>query len=251
MPQSHQPHGDNEPEGARQFASTHWSLVLAAGNTSAPGARAALERLCGAYWPPLYVFIRRQGHTPHDAQDLTQAFFAWLIESRQLRVADAERGRFRSFLLGMLKNFLSDERKRAHAQKRGGGCTLLSLDALAEEERVDLEPATELTPDLIFDRRWAWTVMNQTVARLRDEYFAAGRAELFDELRQFQPGAKAEESYAMVAARLGLTESAVKSAIWRMRDRHRDLLREEIANTVAAPADVDEEIRYLIGVLGG
>jgi RNA polymerase sigma-70 factor (ECF subfamily) len=182
---------------------------------------------------------------------LTQSFFAWLIESKHLRVADSERGRFRSFLLGMVKNFLSDERKKAHAQKRGGGRTLISLDAASAEERYDLEPATDLTPDLIFDRRWAWTVMEQTVARLREEYAAAGRAELFDALRQFQPGEEPGQSYAEVATRLGLTESAVKSAIWRLRQRHRELLREEIAHTVATPADVAEEIRYLLGVLGG
>jgi RNA polymerase sigma-70 factor (ECF subfamily) len=187
MPASEQ-HEVDGPESARQFASTRWSVVLAAGDSSVPGAREALERLCGAYWFPLYAFVRRQGHSPHDAQDLTQGFFAWLIESKHLRVADAERGRFRSFLLGMLKNFLSDDRKRAHAQKRGGGRAPISLDAASAEERYDLEPATDLTPDLIFDRRWAWTVIEQTVARLRDEYVAAGRAELFDALRQFQPG---------------------------------------------------------------
>jgi len=239
------------PGSAPEFTTTHWSMVLAAGNTSAPGARSALERLCGAYWLPLYAFIRRRGHSPHDAQDLTQGFFAWLIESKHLRVADSERGRFRSFLLGMLKNFLSDERKKAHAQKRGGGRTLISLDAASAEERYDLEPATGLTPDLIFDRRWAWTVMEQTVTRLRKEYVMAGRAELFDALRQFQPGEDAGQSYAEVATRLGLTESAVKSAIWRLRQRHRDLLREEIAHTVATPADVDGEIRHLLSVLGG
>ena len=235
---------------AREFATTHWSMVLAAGDSSAPGAMEALERLCRAYWYPLYAFVRRQGHSPHDAQDSTQDFFAWLIESKHLRVADSERGRFRSFLLGMLKNFLSDERKRAHAQKRGGGRALISLDAALAEERYGLEPATDLRLDLVFDRGWAWAVMEQTVARLREEYVAADRTELFDELRQFQPGAEADQSYAEVATRLGLTESAVKSAIWRLRQRHGDLLREEIAHTVSAPADVDEEIRYLLAVLG-
>jgi len=234
-----------------QFATTHWSKVLAAGDSSAPGAKEALEGLCRTYWYPLYAFVRRQGQSPHDAQDLTQEFFAWLLESKQLRVADSERGRFRSFLLGMLKNFLSDERKRVQAQKRGGGCALISLDAALAEERYDLEPAIDLTPEIIFDRRWAWTVMEQTVARLRDEYVAAGRAELFEQLKHFQPGEEAGRSYAEVAERLGLSEGAVKSAIWRLRQRHRDLLREEIAQTVATPAEVDEEIRYLVAVLGG
>lgn len=242
---------DATPATAQCFATTHWSVVLAAGDSSAPGAKEALERLCRTYWYPLYAFARRQGHSPHDAQDLTQEFFAWLLESKHLRVADSERGKFRSFLLGMLKNFLSDERKRAQAQKRGGGQALISLDAASAEERFDLEPATDLTPEIIFDRRWAWTVMEQTVARLREEYVSAGRAELFEELKHFQPGEEAGQSYAEVAARLGLTESAVKSAIWRLRQRHRDLLREEIAHTVATPADVDEEVRYLVAVLGG
>jgi len=237
--------------GPKAFATTHWSVVLAAGDSSAPDAKEAIEKLCRSYWFPLYAFARRQGHSPHDAQDLTQEFFAWLLESKQLRAADCERGKFRSFLLGMLKNFLSDERKKAQAQKRGGGRALLSLDAASAEERYDLEPTTDLTPETIFDRRWALTVMEQTVARLREEYAAADRAKLFEELKQFQQGEEAQRSYAEVAARLGLTESAVKSAIWRLRQRHRDLLREEIAHTVATPAGVDEEIRYLISVLGG
>lgn len=238
-------------EQAQWFASTHWSVVLAAGHSSAPGAREALEKLCGSYWFPLYAFIRRQGHNPHDAEDATQEFFVWLIEHKQLCVADAERGKFRSFLLAMLKHFLSDERKKARAQKRGGGQELLSLDAQSAEDRYRLEPATNVTPETLFDRRWALTVMEQTVARLREEYVAADRAELFEELKHFQPGEEAGRSYAEVAVRLGLTESAVKSAIYRLRQRHGDLLREEIAHTVATPAGVDEEIRHLIAVLGG
>jgi len=225
--------------------------VLAAGDTSAPGAQEALGKLCRAYWYPLYAFVRRQGYNPHDAQDSTQQFFAWLIEHKQLRVADVERGKFRSFLLTMLKHFLSDERKKARAQKRGGGQQILSLDAQSAEDRYRLEPATNLTPELIFDQRWALTVMEQTVARLRQEYGAAGRAELFEELKHFQPGEETVPSYAEVAVQLGLTESAVKSAIYRLRQRHGDLLREEIAQTVATPAEVDEEIRYLIAVLAG
>lgn len=241
----------SDPVSAREFTTTHWSVVLAAGNTSAPGAREALEKLCRAYWYPLYAFVRRQGYNPHDAQDSTQEFFGWLIEHKQLRVADEELGKFRSFLLTMLKHFLSDERKKARAQKRGGGQDILSLDAQPAEDRYRLEPATDLTPEKIFDQRWALTVMEQTVARLRQEYIAAGRAELFEELKHFQPGEEAVPSYAEAAVRLGLTESAVKSAIYRLRQRHGDLLREEIAHTVATPAEVDEEIRYLIAVLAG
>lgn len=242
---------DSSPGQGQCFATTHWSVVLAAGHSSLPGAHEALEKLCRAYWYPLYAYIRRQGFSSHDAQDLTQGFFAALLESRGLRVADPERGRFRSFLLTRLKHFLSDERKKVHAQKRGGGQTIVSLDAELAEERFRSEPSTELTPELIFDRRWALTVMEQTVARLRAEYVAADRAELFEELKHFQPGEEAGRTYADVAARLGLSESAVKSAIWRLRQRHRDLLREEIAQTVATPAEVDEEIRYLISMMSG
>jgi RNA polymerase sigma-70 factor (ECF subfamily) len=166
-------------------------------------------------------------------------------------VADAERGRFRSFLLVRLKHFLSDERKKTQAQKRGGGRPLISLDARSAESRHGLEPMTELTAEQIFDRRWAMTLLEKTVARLRAEYAAAGRTELFEELRRFPPGEKGEISYAEVATRLGLTKSAVTSAIHRMRKRHRDLLREEIAHTVSMPGEVDEELRYLITVMGG
>jgi RNA polymerase sigma factor (sigma-70 family) len=242
---------DSPPGQGRCFATTHWSMVLAAGHSSLPGAREALEKLARAYWYPLYAFIRRQSRSPHDAQDLTQSFFASLLENRGLRLADRERGRFRSFLLTRLKHFLSDERKKVHAQKRGGGQTIVSLDAELAEERYCAEPATELTPELIFDRRWALAVMEQTVSRLRAEYVLADRAELFEELRHFQPGEKGDCSYAEVAVRLGLSESAVKSAIYRLRQRHRDLLREEISHTVATPFEVDEEIRHLISMLSG
>jgi len=224
-------------------------VVLVAGHFSNPGAAAALEKLCRAYWYPLYAFVRRQGYSSSDAEDLTQGFFAWLLESKHLGVADQERGRFRSFLLCRLKHFLSDEFKKARAQKRGGGQHVVSLDAALAEERYDLEPSTEVSPELVFDRRWALMVMEQTVARLRTEYLAADRAELFEELKHFQPGEEAERSYAEVAARLGLSEGAVKSAVYRLRQRHRDLLREEIAQTVATPAEVEEEIRYLISIM--
>jgi len=232
---------------ARWFTTTHWSVVLA----SAEGAGDALERLCRAYWYPLYAHVRRQGSSPHDAQDLTQGFFAWLLASKHLGVADPELGKFRNFLLVRLEHFLSDQRKKERAQKRGGGQAIISLDAELAEERYRLEPASELAPEKHFDRHWALTVMEQTVARLRKEYVAAGRTELFEELKHFQTGEEATQSYTEVAARLGLSESAVKSAIFRLRRRHRDLLREEIAQTVATPAEVDEEIRYLIAVIAG
>src|SRR5262245_44239316 len=210
------------------FTTTHWSVVLAAGSSTAPGAQVALEKLCRAYWYPLYAFVRNQGYAEADAEDLTQQFFAWLLESKHLRVADPERGKFRSFLLCRLKHFLSDQRKKDGAQKRGGGQVVLSLDAQSEERRYGLEPATRQPPEMLFDRRWALTVLEQTVSRLRQEYAEAGRAQLFDELKHFQPGEEASSSYSEAASRLGLSEAAIKSAIYRLRERHRQLLRQEV-----------------------
>jgi RNA polymerase sigma factor (sigma-70 family) len=236
---------------AQWFAPTHWSVVLAAGHSSAPGARNALEQLCQAYWPPLFSFIRRQGYSPPDAQDLTQGFFAWLLESDHLQLADPELGKFRSFLLIRLKHFLSDERKKAQAQKRGGGQALLSIEAdLAEVD--GREPAApDLTPEQAFDRRWAIMVLERSVERLREEYAAADRLALFEVLKRCSLIGAGGLSHAEAGALLGLTESAVKSAAHRLRQRHRQLLREEIAQTVSAPVDVDEELRYLVSVMGG
>jgi RNA polymerase sigma factor (sigma-70 family) len=226
-------------------------MVLAAGRGSDPTAKRALEQLCRSYWPPLFSFVRRQGYSPHDAQDLTQGFFAWLLESNHLGVADPERGRFRSFLLVRLKHFLSDERKRAQAQKRGGGRSILSLEADLEEGDGRELAAPDLTPEQVFDRRWALTMLERSVAKLREEYAAANRADLFDVLKRSSMAAESGLSYAEAAASLGLTESAVKSAVFRLRQRHRQLLREEVAQTVATPADIDQELRYLISVTGG
>jgi RNA polymerase sigma-70 factor (ECF subfamily) len=228
---------------------TQWSVVLAAGGNSGPGAREALEKLCQNYWPPLYAYIRRQGYDAHDAQDLTQGFFAWLLESSHLRLADPERGKFRSFLLVRLKHFLSNERKKVQAQKRGGGWLILSLNADPSELEGREPSASDLTPDQAFDRRWALTVLERSVARLRQEYVKANRGDLFEALKSSQLETDGR-SYAETAALLGLTESAVKSAVYRLRQRHRQLLREEILQTVAAPGDVDEELRYLISVIG-
>jgi len=239
-----------EHANAGWFTTTHWSVVLAAGDSSAPGRSKALEKVCETYWYPLYAFIRRQQRSPEDAEDLTQEFFAWLLESKHIGLADRDCGKFRSFLLVRLKHFLCDQAKKARAQKRGGGEPVLSLDVKLAEEHYQLELATDETPEKVFDRSWALAIMKQTVSRLREEYIGAGRGELFEELKRFQTGAEAP-SYAETAARLSLSESAVKSAIWRLRQRHRELLREEIGRTVANPADVNEEIRYLISILGG
>jgi RNA polymerase sigma-70 factor (ECF subfamily) len=244
------PDPTSTPSQAQWFSPTHWSVVLAAGGKSTSDTREALEKLCQNYWPPLYAYTRRQGFSPHDAQDLAQDFFAWLLESDHLRVADPERGKFRSFLLVRLKHFLLNERKKTRAQKRGGGRLNLSLEAdLAEGDNC--EPSTsELTPDQAFDLRWALTVLDRSVARLRQEYVDANRGELFEALKGSPLSGKVGPSYAETAASLGLTESAIKSAVYRLRQRHRQLLREEILETVATPADVDEELRYLISVIG-
>jgi len=244
------PDPTSNPSEAQRFAPTRWSVVLAAGGNSAAGTREALEKLCQNYWPPLHAYIRRQGFSLHDAQDLTQDFFTWLLESDHLRVADPERGKFRSFLLIRLKHFLLNERKKTRAQKRGGGRLNLSLEAdLAEGD--GREPSTsELTPDQAFDLRWALTVLDRSVARLRQEYADASRSELFEALKGAPFSGNGGPSYAETAATLGLTESAVKSAVHRLRQRHRQLLREEILETVATPAEVDAELRYLISVIG-
>jgi DNA-directed RNA polymerase specialized sigma24 family protein len=246
------PRENDDDLSARQrgsFVTTHWSVVQAAGDDGVPGTERALEKLCSAYWYPLYAHIRRHGHGAEEAEDLTQEFFAWLLESRHLRVADRERGKFRSFLLIRLKHFLSDERKKARAQKRGGGHALIPLDAEAAEDRFQLEPATDQSPDKLFDTGWALTILERTVQRLRSEYEKAGRSELFDHIRTFQLADEPDASYAEISDALGLSISAIKSAIFRLRQRHADLLREEIAQTVAAPSEIDEEIRYLVSIL--
>ena len=235
---------------AGQFPTTHWSVVLAAGRDDSPQATEALEQLCRTYWYPLFIYIRRQNYDLHDAEDLTQAYFERLLEKKYLGQIDCEKGKFRSFLLASLKHFLSDQRDHQRAAKRGGGKVLLSLDAETAENRYRLEPASAITTESIFDRRWAFTVLDEARGKLRQEYAAAGKAELLEEIRIFEAGDKGVPSYAEVAVRLGITESAVKSAAHRMRQRFRELVRAEVAQTVAHPKDVDEEIRHLLNVIG-
>lgn len=250
MPECNPNAGEGWSSGRTQaFPTTHWSAVLTAGDSAAPGVQAALETLCQSYWYPVYAFLRRQGQSSHDAQELTQEFFARLMQKKHLRLADPIRGKFRSFLLATLKHFLLDERKKARAQKRGGDRTVISLDAEAAEERYSFEPVNYRTPERLFDRRWALTILERAVNRLQQEYAEAGKLPLFEELKQFQPGESAEQSYAQAAQSLGITDTAVKAAIYRMRKRHRELLRDEVAQTVLCAADVDAEIRHLIDVL--
>jgi RNA polymerase sigma factor (sigma-70 family) len=224
-------------------------MVLAAGHSSVPGAREALERLCRTYWYPLYVYVRRQGQSPHDAQDLTQEFFARLLEKKYLRLADPDRGKFRAFLLKSLKHFLVNEWEKARTQKRGGGQCVIPMDAGIAEGRYAAEPVQALTLDEVYEKRWAVTLVEAVLARLRESYAAADRLPVFETLRASIWGEQTTLSYAEVAAELGLTEGAVKVAVHRLRGRYRELLREEIAKTVATPGEVDEELQHLIAVL--
>lgn len=231
------------------FATTHWSVVLTARDGDASKALTALGDLCRAYWRPVYAYIRRDGNGPADAQDLTQEFFSRFIEKEWIRRLKHQSGKFRSFLLTFLKHFLSDERERAGAQKRGGGKIIISLDELQSEENHALEPAESLTADQIFERRWAQNLMDRTVVQLRQEYIESGKRDLFDQLKDFQPNEPGLQSHAAVGIRFGLSESAVKSAAHRLRLRHRAILRQEIARTLSSSDEVDEEIRHLIQVL--
>jgi RNA polymerase sigma factor (sigma-70 family) len=227
------------------FASTHWSVVLAARESDKPSAAEALEKLCRTYWPPLYAFIRREGHSEAEAKDLTQEFFLRLIDREFLQRLRHQQGKFRSFLLTFLKNFLLEQRGKGKAQKRGGGKIIVSLDELSQDGSYLHEPVDHFSPDQVFERRWAQTIFQVTLNRLREEYASAGKGDLFDVLKDFQPREGGGSSYAKIGARFGMTEAAVKSTVQRMRARHRELLRREIANTVTRPDEIDEEIRHL------
>ena len=232
------------------FATTHWSLVLAAGKGASADAQKALAALCQTYWYPLYAYVRRQGRQPDDAQDLTQAFLAQLLEKHYLQSADPERGRFRSFLLTAFKRFLSKERNRERTKRRGGGRKLLTLDFEAGERQYNLEPAHEATAEKIYEQRWALTLLDRVFARLRDEFEQAGKQKEFNGLKVYLTGEAGTLSYQEAAAELGMTEGAVKVAVHRLRRRYRDLVREEIAQTVAGPEEVDEELRQLLVAVG-
>ena len=233
---------------AAVFATTQWSVVLAAQGRSA-GADQALEKLCRTYWWPLYGFVRRDGYTPQEAQDLTQGFFALLLERRDLDVVRREKGRLRSYLLVSLKNFMAKAKRRELTLRRGEGRALVPLDELLERERAALEPADTLSADRIYERRWALTLLEQVLTRLESEYGAAGNAKLFDCLREFLSDEPGRRSQAEVATELDMTENAVKQAFHRLRQRYRQLLRDEIAQTVAMPGDVEDELRHFISVL--
>lgn len=244
------PHGESTQPGNDFFGTTHWSVVLAAqGGDSVPAGK-ALAALCETYWYPLYAFVRRRGHGPHDAQDLTQAFFEKLLEKNYLADVVRERGKFRSFLLASLKNFLANEWDRSRAAKRGGGKTPISLDDVDAEARYRLEPADTMTADRIFERRWALTLLDEVLKKLRDEMAEAGKSEIYEELKGCLTAGERSAGYAESGKRLGMTEGAVRVAAHRLRVRYRELLREEIAQTVAVPGEVDDEIRCLFKALG-
>jgi RNA polymerase sigma-70 factor (ECF subfamily) len=243
-------HRQSAPAVPERFATTHWSVILAARDGDSPQAREALAALCRMYWYPLYVYIRRQGFTWDQAQDLTQEFFARLLEKETLRVVDPGKGRFRSFLIAACKHFLANERDRARAVKRGGGRTIVPIDGRAAESRYQDEPAHSQTPEKAFARRWALTLLNQVMCRLRAEYQGADKGRLFDRLKGFLLKEKSVGGYVLVAQELGMTEGAVKVAVHRLRQRYRELLHEEIGQTVHDPGDIDEEIRDLFHALG-
>ena len=241
--------GESDPAHGHPFATTHWSVVLAARDSGSPQVAEAMEKLCKIYWPPIYTFIRRKGFGPHDAQDLTQEFFARLLEKSYLKAADAAKGKFRTLLLTAVNRFLINERERALAQKRGGGALHFSIQAELEEDRYQLEPAAATTPESIFERRWAEAVLESVLHRIAQEMESAGQRDRFEILKPFLASETEVLSGAETAARLGISESAVYSAIHRLRYRYRQLLQEEIAQTVESPDQVQEEVRYLIKVL--
>lgn len=225
---------------------------MAAGGPSGTVSAAALAELCATYWYPLYVFVRRQGHPHHDAEDLTQAFFGRLLEKRVLGAADRERGRFRSFLLASVKHFLENDREFRNALKRGGGRAIVPIEG-SVDERFERDPLArqEMSPDALFELRWARTVLDQALVALRESYAARDQSRVFDALKPCLTEGKGAVGYAAVAAELGLDEGAVKMAAHRLRQRYRVALREEIARTVASPDEVEDELRHLRAVLSG
>src|SRR4051812_46288757 len=234
--------------GQTAFTATHWSVVLEAQGES-PEAEEALERLCRTYWRPLYSFVRREGRGHEEAQDLTQGFFASLFERESLNAVRNEKGRLRSYLLKALKYFVADERRRTMAIKRGKGERLIPLDELTDDDRISMEPADPITAEMVYERRWALTVLERVLDRLKEEYRAVGNAALFDSLKELLPDEPGAASQADIAAHLGMKENAVRQAFYRFRQRYQSILREEIAHTVATPGDIEDELRHLISVL--
>jgi RNA polymerase sigma factor (sigma-70 family) len=232
--------------GPVQFTTTHWSVVLKAGKDDSSIAREALEKLCRSYWYPLYAYVRRRGYNVEDAQDLTQEFFDRLLRNKGLADLKPEGAKFRSFLLTALNRFLTNQWTRAQAQKRGGQHPILSLDAESMEGRYQIEPVEKITPAELFEQRWALAVLEQVHERLRQEYVAIEKSDLFEHLQEFLAGNRVAVKYADIARLQGISEGAVKVAVHRLRKRYGELLRQEIAQTVASPDEVEDELHYLI-----
>lgn len=231
------------------FVTTHWTQVLLAADYHSPDSAQALEKLCQSYWPPLYCYLRRDGRSSHEAEDLTQAFFARLLERNTLAMANPERGRFRNFLLTALKNFVVNEWRSEHTQKKGGQFQILSLDAQTAENHYVAEPGDHLTPEVLYDKQWALTVVERVMDRLRAEYTTIGKADLFEDLKPFLAAKKATP-HAELAKKHGIPVSTIGVIIYRLRERYGELLREKIAAIVNEPSEIDDEIRYLIAALG-
>lgn len=243
------PNQNPSPSARAWFSTTHWSVVAAARDPDDPRAPAALERICQAYWFPLYVFVRRQGQSVADAEDLVQGFFAKLIEKNFLAGIEREKGRFRSFLLLTFTRYAANEWDRGRREKRGGVHARISLDEQDTEARYLLEPVHEMTPERAYDRQWALALIGQVLDRLEVEFGSAGKQGLFNEMKVFLNGDRGA-SYAEVGGRLGMSEGAVKVAVHRLRQRYGELLRLEIAETVSEPEAVEDEIRHLLAALG-
>lgn len=244
------PHEQDSDCGQAMFTATQWSVVLAARESDPERAQAALEQLCNRYWYPLYAFIRRRGYSPEDAEDLTQAFFAHLLRKQALHLVDRDKGLFRTFLLAVLVNFLNDQRDRQHAAKRGGGKPTISWDELTAEQKYLQEPAESITPEHLFERRWALTLIETALLRLRQEYEASGKLELFRQLEPSLTGNVASGFYDQAAVKLGMNTGAIRVALHRLRRRLGEILRSEVAHTVSQPEEVEEEIRNLFAALG-
>ena len=244
-PASYLDHGRDRD---RDFPTTHWTVVLNAANPRRPESRAALQSLCEAYWYPLYAYARRRGASGDDARDLTQDFFVRILEGRYLDRADPEKGKFRAFLLTSFRFFLSDEADRARAQKRGGGTTVLPFEIATAEQRYQREPRDEETPERIYQRRWALAMLDRTIGRLRSEFEQHGRLDHFDKLKAFLLS-NSDVPYSVLAPELGMSESALKVSIHRLRKRYRELFRQEIEATVSGPEAVEEELRFLVVAL--
>ena len=241
---------DSISDYAQTFATTHWSVVLAARQGEPSEADAALENLCRTYWYPLYAFLRREGRNPHDAQDLTQEFFARLLQGKFLANVGPQKGKFRSFLLAALKHFLCDEWDKTKAQKRGGGQSFISLDDHNAEELYLLEPDAGAPAEQIFEKRWALTLLTQALARLRQEFADAGKIHEFDHLKVFLSTLTSDGAYDTVAVKLEVTADAVALRVHRLRQRYGELIREEIAHTVGSPAEIEDELQHLFKAVG-